>query len=442
MNNEAIPTGMGFVPFFLQAVTFAMFWIMVPPKRRWRDGVCVPLCIGLYFGMYLIHNLFPKLSIAILDGTSALRFAALMGLPIGMVLVVSWLVCVDTWRRRLLMAVNMTVVFLIGEVLMEVIQVYVLRMPLHTTLSLWTMQILCPIVTLSVTVISATFWNHMDGRMQWRIILLSIVLAASQCTCLYSIEMWNIDGLSDQLLLYFGLMSAMSLAADIVLYQLITRAIGARRDQLEMKRLSEKQEAQYHYYSLLQQRTEEQARFRHDFKNQIQVLYTLSCGENREKSMQLLEDMKQQLTENEFIPYSALPVVNAIVNLWRTRAQRNGIVFDAQLETGDWHIEELDQYILFDKLLGGAVENCRADVPNAQIVLRAWKRDGWCVVAVRWSHRAVHKLEWGKHKTNGAADERERKEALHRILWMYRGSHREYWDDGRFVRELRLRERV
>lgn len=233
--------------------------------------------------MYLIHNLFPKLSIAILDGTSALRFAALMGLPIGMVLVVSWLVCVDTWKRRLLMAVNMTVVFLIGEVLMEVIQVYVLRMPLHTTLSLWTMQILCPIVTLSVTVISATFWNHMDGRMQWRIILLSIVLAASQCTCLYSIEMWNIDGLSDQLLLYFGLMSAMSLAADIVLYQLITRAIGARRDQLEMKRLSEKQEAQYHYYSLLQQRTEEQARFRHDFKNQIQVLYTLSCGENREK---------------------------------------------------------------------------------------------------------------------------------------------------------------
>lgn len=96
MIQAILPGGIANLPFFLQAVTFAMFWIMIPPKRRWRDSVCIALCVGLYILMYVVHNLFPSLSIAMLDGTSVLRFAAMMGVPIGMMLLVSGVVCVDT----------------------------------------------------------------------------------------------------------------------------------------------------------------------------------------------------------------------------------------------------------------------------------------------------------------------------------------------------------
>lgn len=440
MTQTIIPGGVGSIPFLLQAVTFAMFWIMIPPKRRWRDSVCVALCVGLYILMYVVHNLFPSLSIAMLDVTSVLRFAALMGLPIAMLLVVSGVICVDTWPRRVLMSVNMTVVFLLSEIVMEVIQVYVIRQPMHTTLGLWTMQILCPIVSLAFTAISATFWNYMDVRMRRRIVLLAVVLATSQCACMYGMEVWNREVLGEKMMVYFGLLSMLSVTADVVLYQLIARAIVSRRKQMEMKQLREKQEMEYYYYHLLQQRAEEQAKFRHDFKNQIQVLYTLLCSGDRERSEEMLTKMRQRLGDSQIVSYTAMPVVNAIINAWATRAEQHGMTLEADIDTEDWKMEELDQYVLFDRLLRMVVLTGRADKPDSRIYLSALRNEeNRCVLRAWWTRQPTPERK--KRQLNERdPGEAEWQVVRQRMMKKYQGACREGWEQGWYRIELSLRE--
>lgn len=441
MSEMIIPSGVARLPFLLQAVTFAMFWIMIPPKRRWHDSVCVVLCVGLYILMYVVHNLFPSLSVAMLDGTSILRFAALMGLPIALMLVVSGLVSVDTWPRRILMSINMGIIFMLSEVIMEFIQVYIIHQPLYTELSLWTMQILNPIVTLSFTVISSTFWNHMDKRMRRRIVLLAVILAASQCACMYGMEVWNEEALGEKMMIYFSLLAMLSVAADVVLYQLITRAIVARRDQMEMQQLRETQEAEYYYYRLLQQRAEEQARFRHDFKNQIQVLYTLLRSGEREQSEELLTNMQQRLDDSEMVSYTALPVVSAIINAWSVRAEQRGMTLQADIDALDWSIEEVDQYVLFDRLLRMVVLTGRANTPSPQICLTALRTGDVCAVSVRWSRQRTTK--WKIQQLNERdPGESEWQVIRNRLVANYQGSCDEGWDADDYVVTLCLQEKA
>ena len=440
MIQAILPGGIANLPFFLQAVTFAMFWIMIPPKRRWRDSVCIALCVGLYILMYVVHNLFPSLSTAMLDGTSPLRFAVLMGLPIGLMLLVSGLICVDTWPRRLLMSVNMGCIFLLGELIMEWIQVHIIHQSLYTELGLWTMQILNPIVTLSFTVISATFWNHMDGRMRRRIVLLALTLAISQCACMYGMEVWNREALGEKMMIYFGVLAMLSVMADIVLYQLIARAIVARREQMETQHLKEKQEAEYYYYRLLQQRAEEQAKFRHDFKNQIQVLYTLLCSGERKQSEELLASMRRRLDDNEMVPYSAQPIINAIINAWAVRAEHSGMTLEASIDTRDWNIEELDQYVLLDRLLRAVVLTGRADADRPQLYLTAFREEAVCTVQVRWRRQRLpgRGLRQLNERDPG---EVEWQRVRNRLMKKYQGTCDEGWDEEWYLVTLSLREK-
>lgn len=440
MIQAILPGGIANLPFFLQAVTFAMFWIMIPPKRRWRDSVCIALCVGLYILMYVVHNLFPSLSIAMLDGTSVLRFAAMMGVPIGMMLLVSGVVCVDTWPRRLLMSINMAVVFLLSEIVMEVIQVYVIRQPMHTTLGLWTMQILCPIVSLAFTAISATFWNHMDARRRRRIVLLALALAISQCACMYGMEVWNREALGEKMMIYFGVLVMLSVMADIVLYQLITRAIVARREQMEMQQLREKQEIEYYYYHMLRQRAEEQAKFRHDFKNQIQVLYTLLCSGERERSEELLASMQQRLDDSEMVSYTALPVVSAIINAWAGRAENGGLTLETDIDARDWRIQTIDQYVLFDRLLRLMVQTGRTDAPDPQLYLTAFREETVCTVQARWRRRRL--AGWSLRQLNEKdSGEAEWQCVRNRLLKQYQGTCDEDWDEDWYLITLSLWEK-
>lgn len=440
MRELMVPSGMSMLPFLLRAVTFSMFWIIVPRKRRWRDSVCLALCMGFYILMYGVHRFFPSMRGAPINRTTILLFVVLTVLATAMVLVVSGLVCVDTWPRRVLMSVNMTVVFLLSEIVMEGIQVYVIHQPLDNELSLWTMQILCPIVSLALTAISATFWNYMDVRMRRRIVLLAVVLATSQCTCMYGMEVWNREVLGEKMMIYFGLLALLSLTADVVLYQLIARAIVARRKQMEMKQLREKQEMEYYYYHLLQQRAEEQAKFRHDFKNQIQVLYTLLCSGDRERSEEMLTKMRQRLGDSQIVSYTAMPVVNAILNAWATRAERHGMTLEADIDTEDWQMEELDQYVLFDRLLRMVVLTGRADKPDSRIYLSALQNEeNRCILRVRWTRQPTPERK--KRQLNERdPGEAEWQVVRQRMMKKYQGVCREGWEQGWYRIELSLRE--
>ncbi|MCD7946598.1 MAG: GHKL domain-containing protein [Clostridiales bacterium] len=231
--------------------------------------------------------------------------------------------------------------------------------------------------------ICLTFFNRLERTVWGKIIPLILALAVNQNILMAAIfvagdgEVWMTHR--------FWLSALVSLTSVVIqyyAYQVIVSTAEATKAQQELKQLQMQQEQSVKYYQLAQASAEQMSRFRHDFRNQLQVAYGLA-REDPNRATTLLGELEERLDVIRPVRYCDDPTVNIILTVKADRAAKEGIRFDAQTAVDGWSLEAADLTSLFANLLDNAIEGCqRSGQPDPFIHITAGERQGFYLVKV------------------------------------------------------------
>ena len=136
---------------------------------------------------------------------------------------------------------------------------------------------------------------------------------------------------------------------------------------------------------------------RHDFSNQLQVVYSLVDMNEREEAIQYMEEIYGQMRRLSRGMKTELPVVNALLAAKLADCEQKGISMELQVETSlrllpvsDWE---------FCRILGNLIDNSMDAVDgqkDGSIVLRLWEDLRAIHVRVSNNGPAIPPAVWGK----------------------------------------------
>ncbi len=185
------------------------------------------------------------------------------------------------------------------------------------------------------------------------------------------------------------------------------------------------------------------SRFRHDFKNEMQVVYSL-IGSNDTEAGRLARSMNERLDDIVQISYCADPVVNVVLTIKVEEAKKQGITTTVITDVDNWNIAEIDRSNLFSNLLDNALEGCASSGAEQPFIrLTAYRKKGVCAVLMENSCAPDYRLGAdGLPKT--AKQDREHHgyglRILRSIAERHHGQLRLKCADGVFTTEVFLTE--
>ena len=183
------------------------------------------------------------------------------------------------------------------------------------------------------------------------------------------------DGLLTWVTLWLTLISTL-----LAVYEAI-RSFSSQ--QTENRSLRLRQELLLKDYRNLQQKMQDGAALRHEFRHQLTALYTLHRQGEYEKLGELLEKMKSDSSQAAAVQYSENFVVNTILRDAAARAARSGVTFSAQAPLPEkLSVPEDDLCILLMNMLDNALEASAEtkDPKKRWIRFRAEVRNGYLAV--------------------------------------------------------------
>lgn len=357
-----------------------------------------------------------------------------------MYFVLSWAALAESRTRKLLLFTMMV----LTTVVSDMVSAWVSSIALGTSISAasgeqWVLIRTVGMVSYpsNFTALSALVLarlNRLERSVSVRIGLLSVILALSQNLLLGF-------GVSSQpnaqeLLGYAVFCEITAALNQYYVYKSIHTSVAAKASQMELEQLKQQRKLDGQYYQLAHESAEAVSRFRHDFRNQLQVAYAIA-GEHPEQAAKLLGDMETQLDSIQKVHYCADPIVNAILTVKASQAQEQGIAFSARITVTDWPMEEVERSSLFSNLLDNAIEGCQRSQAAAPFIsVEAAERQGFCFVRISNScgtdvqMEGTSKAEKGEHGLG--------LRILQAIAQRYQGSVQVQAKDGIFTTEVVL----
>lgn len=429
-----------------QGLTVCLYWIMVPRKRKWdnRKTYMVAVMLYLLWWAFCLPTIIQNDSMGkALEEHDFWNVVKLIG-GIGIEVATSWIVSADSAHNRLLVA-GVNVFLLVGfEVVGDIITYCLMSGEIwQSNASYHIGQTLFSVFFLLGTTIFAVYWNRMEKQMRRKIILLSVLFCGCQCFFMYSLWHLNRTAMEASIQYYIVLSGVVTVIADYLIFDILTSTMEAQRREMELEQLRQQQETQYQYYQLVQENAQEMSKLRHDFKNQLQVVYSL-LDTNKEQTIHMLDEMNRRISSTHPVLYCVAPVVNAVITVKADAARQRGIAFDAAVDLDDWEIEEIDQSNLFSNLLDNALEGCLPGQPNQFISLGAGEKKGIYAVKVQNSCDPAKTLRPGQ--TPGTAKQNRTHHGfglkiLQSIAEKYGGELRIHCENGVFTAEVFLENR-
>ncbi|MGM9630523.1 sensor histidine kinase [Butyricicoccus sp.] len=369
----------------VQGFSFGLYWLMVPRKRRWGNIKTYLLAIGMYY-LYILCRIPVMLqndSIGRFINNSAVSKSLELVLSVLSICISAFLVSKDTRKNKCMVAVAYIILMVASELVLIAVIVLLLKGDVWESSSVYHIgQSLFPIVFMTGTTLFAVYWNDIDRFIRRKIIFLSLFFSLSQCVLMFGMWAMNQDAMEENWRPYVLVCAAVAVLADFLIYDTFTAAVAAQKKEMELEQLRQQQETQYQYYQLVQANAQEMSKFRHDFKNQLQVVYSL-LDTNKEETIHMLDEMNRRISSTHPVMYCAAPVVNSVITVKAAAARERGIAFEAAVDLDDWDIAEIDQSNLFSNLLDNALEGCLPGQPNQFISLKAGEKKGVYAIKVQ-----------------------------------------------------------
>ena len=432
--------------FAFQGVTQCLYWIMVPRKRKWSNRKTYLIAVTAYFvwWVFSLPVIIQNRYLGQIFSTSILFYSIKLVLLVGMTVWLSWIVSADSMKNKLIVAFAHLGCLFGFELVGDVFSAIILAGQIWEENSVYRIgQSLFSIIFLMSTTIFAVYWNHVEKRMRRKIVLLSVLFCTSQCFFMYGMWYLNRTAMEAAMQYYVVLCSVVAVIADYLIFDTLTSTIEAQRREMELEQLKQQQETQYQYYQLVQANAQEMSKFRHDFKNQLQVVYSL-LDTNKEETIHMLDEMNRRISSTHPVMYCAAPVVNSVMTVKAAAARERGIAFEAAVDLDDWDIAEIDQSNLFSNLLDNALEGCLPGQSNQFISLKAGEKKGIYAIKVQNSCDPSKTLKPGQMPDTAKTDKTHHGfglKILQSIAEKYHGELKLHCENGVFTAEVFLQNK-
>ena len=170
----------------------------------------------------------------------------------------------------------------------------------------------------------------------------------------------NIKELNDRIVVEGFLFVVFGFVIDCVLCFLIYKSLKEHELSIKIDAIERERQSEKIYNELVNENLEQIRMLRHDFKNQIQVVYAgIDKGITKEEASRMLDEMNHEIDKQAAKKYCENSIVNVILGLKERTAYENGIEYKVKCSMPEKvNISNIDICTLFNNVIDNAIEAC------------------------------------------------------------------------------------
>lgn len=171
----------------------------------------------------------------------------------------------------------------------------------------------------------------------------------------------NVKELNDRVVVEGFLFVIFGFVIDFVLCYLIYKSLKERELAIKLDSIEREYQSEKVYNELVNGNLEQIRMLRHDFKNQLQVVYAgIDNGISKEEAREMLDEMNREMDKQSAKKYCENNIVNVILGLKERIARENDIDYRTKCAVPEnIGISNIDICTLFNNVIDNAIEACQ-----------------------------------------------------------------------------------
>lgn len=243
------------------------------------------------------------------------------------------------------------------------------------------------IIYLFLVILFILLWGRIIYKIKTKSIILFILFPLNQLILLVAI-VYNIIGYSGNIIIYLGAIGLLiSVVADIVMLNSVNATSEKLIAEEKLAFLEIQKELELKYFDLMQYHIKELELIKHDFKNQLQIVYGLldSYGDNnRISAREMVDSLSEDINKIKRISFCENSLVNTILAVKKSQADELNIDTSIEVKIPEKiSIEKIDLSSLFLNLFDNSIEACEKITESTikkHIIVKASVISGYLVV--------------------------------------------------------------
>lgn len=251
-----------------------------------------------------------------------------------------------------------------------------------------------------------------------------LILPVSQCTMLIATNL-NYSIMSAFNKLVFVLGAVTGFLADIIILYVVWRQNEAMYLEKSISQMERLREIEHIHYQSIEDRREELDKIRHDYNNQLLVLYHLLENKEESVSEQMLDELKEKIKNTSENSYCNNPVINAVLEEKEKIIREEDISFDIMMEdVSEIAIEPVHLCSIFSNAIDNAINAAKkCEKKDRFIHIRVLGKGDYLHVKVENSSLEPQKEKRSERRRYG-------QEILREIAQEYKGNFQSEWKNG------------
>lgn len=228
--------------------------------------------------------------------------------------------------------------------------------------------ILYNIIFLLLVILFILLWRRIIYKIKTKSLVLFILFPLNQLILLIAIVYDNLV-YSDNVIMYIGGIGLLlSVAADIVMFNSVNATSEKLLAEEKLEFLEIQRGLELKYFDLMQYHIKELELIKHDFKNQLQIVYELlesNDYNNKISAREMVDSLSEDMNKLKGINFCKNSLVNTVLAVKKSHADEFGIDTSIQVNIPEEiTIEKVDLSSLFLNLFDNAIEACEKITDN------------------------------------------------------------------------------
>ena len=176
----------------------------------------------------------------------------------------------------------------------------------------------------------------------------------------------------------------LGIAADVILFYVMLTQGEKEKIKQQLAETEKLMELEKGYYETIEIHREETAKIRHDFNNQLTAALHIAKNGEGEKSVELLEQLREEIEKNSGHRWCENAVINAVLSEKYRMCEKDGIKFTAEITAAsDMGIQPLHMCSVLANLLDNAIRAAaESGVEDAFVTVHVKQQERYLFVKV------------------------------------------------------------
>ena len=246
-------------------------------------------------------------------------------------------------------------------------------------------EVVLYIIVFALLAVVAVVWNWRKTKSMPKNIWIFILFPVSQYLMIRHFPMDIIRGKVTYEYPWQTLCSLLlGIVADVILFYVMFTQGEKEKIKQQLAETEKLMELEKGYYETIELHREETAKIRHDFNNQLTAALHIAKNGEGEKSVELLEQLREEIEKNSGHRWCENAVINAVLSEKYRMCEKDGIKFTAEITAAsDMGIQPLHICSVLANLLDNAIRAAaESGVADAFVMIHVKQQERYVFVKV------------------------------------------------------------